>query len=291
MVHRSRLNRREFIRTAAGAGVGAALAAMQNRRVFAMPSLDTSAAERLGWRLGAQAYTFRMLSFYETVDLCAGMGIRTIEMYPGQRLSPEKPDVTTSIALPRQVRDEIKAKLREAGVGLVCFGVTGANRETFEFAKEMGIEVLTTETMPTDDLDRMCREYGVRMALHNHPNTWLPDEVLAACKGRSPMIGACADTGHWMRRGLNPIEQLKKLQGRIVSVHFKDLNEFGNGHDVPWGTGAGDARGMLAELARQKFRGVFSIEYEHGSLEDLKVNVPKCVAFFHAVAAELSGRA
>jgi len=256
-----------------------------------MPSLDAAAAERLGWRLGVQAYTFRMLSFYETVDLCAGMGIRTIEMYPGQHLSPDRPTVKTGASLPADLREEVKAKLAEAGVALACFGVTATSPETLAFAKDMGIEVLTTETKPTDDLDRMCQEVGVKMALHNHPNSWPPDEVLAACEGRSPMIGACADTGHWMRRGLHPIEQLKKLQGRIVSLHFKDLNEFGKGHDVPWGTGAGDARAMLAELARRKFRGVFSIEYESGSLEELKVNVPKCAAFFHATAAELAGPA
>jgi hypothetical protein len=51
--------------------------------------------------------------------------------------------------------------------------------------------------------------------------------------------GACADTGRWMRSELNPVEQLKKLEGRIISFHFKDLNKFGGGaHDVPWGTTA-----------------------------------------------------
>ena len=61
---------------------------------------------------------------------------------------------------------------------------------------------------------------------------------MKVCKDRSKRIGACADTGHWLRSGLNPLECLKKLEGRIISLHFKDLNEKGpSAHDVPWETG------------------------------------------------------
>jgi sugar phosphate isomerase/epimerase len=281
------VSRRNFLRRTAAAGVGAALASLHDGRAFAMPSLDAAAAERLGWRLGVQAYTFRMLSFYETVDLCAGMGIRTIEMYPGQHLSPDRPTVKTGASLPADLREEVKAKLAEAGVALACFGVTATSPETLAFAKDMGIEVLTTETKPTDDLDRMCQEVGVKMALHNHPNSWPPDEVLAACEGRSPMIGACADTGHWMRSGINPIEALKKLEGRIISFHFKDLDKLGAGaHDVPWGTGVGDVKGMLTEIHRQGIKAVFSIEYEYNWVNSLP-DMAQCVAYFDKIAAEL----
>jgi hypothetical protein len=116
--------------------------------------------------------------------------------------------------------------------------------------------------------------------------------VLKVCKGRSPRIGACADTGHWMRSGINPLEAVKKLgaQKRIISLHFKDLNEFGNpkAHDVIWGTGLANAKAILAELARQDFKGVFSIEYEYNWLESMP-EIAGCVAFFRKTAAELSG--
>ena len=40
------------------------------------------------------------------------------------------------------------------------------------------------------------------------------------------MIGSCSDTGHWMRSDINPIEALQALgsKGRIISLHFKDLD-------------------------------------------------------------------
>ena len=92
---------------------------------------------------------------------------------------------------------------------------------------------------------------------------WNPDTVLRLCKGRSKRIGACCDTGHWLRSGLNPFECLKKLEGRIINFHFKDLNRAGpDARDVPWGTGVSDVKGMLTEVRRQGIKAIFLIEYE-----------------------------
>jgi sugar phosphate isomerase/epimerase len=77
---------------------------------------------------------------------------------------------------------------------------------------------------------------------------------------------------------------VKKLQGRIISLHFKDVK---GGADVPWGEGDSDARGQLAELKRQGFKGVLAIEYESAIDEDMS-QIAKCVAFFNQVAAELA---
>ena len=113
--------------------------------------------------------------------------------------------------------------------------------------------------------------------------------MLAACKDRCKLIGSCGDTGHWMRAGYVPIDTLKKLEGRVMHLHFKDLDESGRkGHDVPWGTGKADAKGMMQELKRQGYKGYFSIEYEHGSLDDLAKTVPLCIEFFDKTAAELA---
>ena len=58
--------------------------------------------------------------------------------------------------------------------------------------------------------------------------------------------------------------EMKKLEGRIISFHFKDLNKMGAGaHDVIWGTGINNVKGMLTEVHRQGIKAVFSIEYEH----------------------------
>jgi sugar phosphate isomerase/epimerase len=162
-------------------------------------------------------------------------------------------------------------------------------RATFEWAKKMGIGVLVTETTPNEIHDRLTQEFNIRVALHNHPATWPPDKVLAACKDRGKLIGSCSDTGHWMRAEFVPVDSFKKLEGRVMHSHFKDLNEFGKkAHDVPWGTGHADVPKMLAELKRQGYKGYLSIEYEFGDLKHLDENLPKCVAFFDKTVAELA---
>lgn len=89
-----------------------------------------------------------------------------------------------------------------------------------------------------------------------------------------------------MRSGLDPVECLQKLDGRIVSFHFKDLNKKGKGaHDVPWGTGVANVPALLAEMKRQGFQGPVSIEYEHNWLESLP-EIGQCVINFHAMTTE-----
>jgi len=254
------------------------------------------------WRLGMQAYSFNRFSFYEAVDKNKTLGMDTIEAYPGQRLSDQHGDAKFHHTMSPALMQEVKQMLKAKGVTLVNYGVVGLPnkeaecRKVFGFAKKMGIKTIVSE--PPEDafdlIDRLCQEYEIAVAIHNHPKPshyWNPDTVLKVCEGRSKWIGACADTGHWTRSGVDPLKAIKKLGAakRIISLHFKDLNEFGvrNAHDLPWGTGVSQARAILAELDRQKFKGVFSIEYEHNWLNSMP-EIKKCVAFFRKTQAELS---
>jgi sugar phosphate isomerase/epimerase len=258
---------------------------------------DDAAAEQLGWKLGSQAYTFRALSFFETLDKLHELGIQYVEMFPGQSLKPGV-KTKTGPGLTEGEVTEMQAKLKASGVKLVSFGVAAipdqteaAARKHFEWAKKLGIEVLVTETVPTPMLDKLSQEYGIQIALHNHPATWPPDKVLAACAGLGKNVGACADTGHWPRAGLVPLAQLKKLEGRIIELHFKDVTPGPGGYhgylDQPWGTGQGDVKAMLAELKRQGFRGYFQIEYERGTVPELMRDIAACIAYFDQAAAAL----
>jgi sugar phosphate isomerase/epimerase len=254
---------------------------------------DDSASEKLGIKLSMQCWTLRSLTFFEAADKAAGLGVKYLEMYPGQTLKPDSKE-KVSRNMSDETIAEVKKKLADTGMKLVAYGVDSVPtdekgaRKVFEWAKTMGIEVLVTETTPNEIHDKLCNEYKIKMALHNHPKTWPPDKILATCKDRSKLIGSCSDTGHWMRDDLIPVDMLKKLEGRVLHSHFKDLNEFGNAHDVPWGTGRGNAKGMLEELKRQRFKGYLSVEYEYGNLEHLEANLPKCVEFFDKTMAELA---
>jgi len=247
------------------------------------------------WKLGTQAWSFNRYTFYEAVEKTAALGLSYIEAFPGQPLAKNRPEIGNfHHDMSAAAREEVKARLAQAGVKLVNYGVVGlANdegqcRRVFDFAREMGIETIVSEPEPAafDIIDRLCREYSINVAIHNHPRPsryWNPQTVLEACRGRSSYIGACADTGHWMRSGIDPVEALRKLQGRIISLHFKDIDQ---GHDVVWGTGQCGVGAMLTELARQDFRGVFSIEYEYNWANSMP-DIAGCIDYFDEVALSL----
>ena len=253
------------------------------------------------WRLAMQVYTFNRYTLFEALDKCKELGIKYVELYPGQKLSADHGNVRFSHDTPEKYRAIVKAKLAEYGQKAVCYGVVGlgkdekANRKVFDFAKDMGIETINSEP-PVDALpaiDKLAQEYGINVGIHNHPKPskyWDCKVVLKAIQGLSKRVGSNADTGHWMRSGICPLEAVKLLKGRIVSSHFKDLNKMGRSgeHDVPWGTGKGKTRAILEELKKQGYTGVFSIEYEHNWTSNMP-ELAKCVAWFNKTTQEIYG--
>jgi sugar phosphate isomerase/epimerase len=257
---------------------------------------DDSAAEKLGWKLATQAWTFRDRTAFEAIETAQRLGLKYIELYPGQALSKDQPKAQVGPDLSQEQRAELRRKLAASGVMVVAFGVVNpgsdeaAVRRIFDFARDMGIRTITCEPADKaawDVVEKLANEYSIDAACHNHPKPskyWNPDTVLEAINGRGPRVGACADVGHWPRSGLTPVDCLKKYQGQIKSLHFKDIR---NNLDQPWGTGDSDARAMLKELRRQGFQGVISLEYESGSGKEVEENAALCIDFFDEVAREI----
>lgn len=247
-----------------------------------------------GFATGCQAWTFNRFSVFEAIEKTAEAGGEVIELYPGQRLSKEQPDVKFDHNAPAEVVEKVKAKLSAAGVKAVNYGVVNVPkdeadaRKVFELAKALGLYAVTTESVDAiDTIEKLAKEYDIRVGIHNHPRrendasykVWDPKYVLSVVKDRDPRIGAAADTGHWVRSGLDPVECLKILKGRVVSSHLKDLNVKAlAGHDVPYGTGVSNIKGILDELNRQKFAGNISVEYEH-NWENNVAEVAQCIGF------------
>lgn len=261
------------------------------------PVAGAKAQKEPQWKLGIQAWTYNRVTLFEAIDKAKAAGVKYIEAYPGQTVGPKNKDLKFDVGLSEEGRKLVKEKLKQEGVTLVNFGVVGLGddeksaRKVFEFAKDMGIQTIVSEPgkKMMDVLDKLTEEFKINVAIHNHPKPshyWNADTVLDAVKGHSKRIGACADTGHWVRSGLDPVECLKKLEGRIISLHFKDLNEKSkDAHDVPYGAGVCNVKAMMAELKRQGFSGVFSIEYEYHQ-DNPTPEVKECVEAFHKLAKE-----
>jgi len=251
--------------------------------------------------LGCQAYTFNRFSVFEAIEKTAQAGGRVIEFFPGQKLSPDQAEVKWDHNATDDVIEKVKAKLAQHHIKAVNYGVVGIPkdeaqaRKIFEFAKKLGLYGVTTESVDAiDTIEKLVKEYDIRVGFHDHPKRandpgykmWDPNYVLSVVKERDHRIGSCADTGHWVRSGLKPVECLRILKGRIISSHLKDLNEFGKheAHDLPYGTGVSDVPAILDELKRQHFEGNISVEYEY-KWEDSVPDVAQCVGFVRGYEA------
>ncbi|MBM4108633.1 MAG: sugar phosphate isomerase/epimerase [Phycisphaerae bacterium] len=287
---------------AAGAGVVAGAPPRLARAMVraALGPRDDTAAERLGWRLGCQAWTFRDRTCIEAVETAGRLGLRTIELYPGQALAPNDAS-KVGPGLGAGAVERLRGTLDRAGVRAACFGVTEPSADEKEarahlgFCARLGIETMTCEPEPGAwaMLARLAEETGVRLACHNHPRPsryWEPEAVLRAIKDLGSRVGFCADVGHWLRSGLTPVECLERCEGRLVSLHLKDtlVRSETDKPDVVFGTGGCGMEAMLGELKRQGFRGVLSIEYETGSGATLEREVAESIRVFDAVAARLA---
>jgi len=254
------------------------------------------------WRLGIQFWTFHKFTFAEAVEKAKTLGLKYVEGFAGQPLSPNQPDLKVDPDNPSiEVMDQIKRMLLEAGLHMPTLYVGTFNadearsRRVFEYAKAMGIETIVSEPEfeSFSSLDRLTQEFAINVAVHNHaePSRYAdPRTVLEHIGKCNPRIGACPDVGHWGRSGLDTVEGLKLLAGRILCIHMKDVEGANTADkeadDVLWGQGTADIRGVLSELHRQNFTGPITIEYEK-NWENNVPDVTECMAFYKKVYKEL----
>jgi sugar phosphate isomerase/epimerase len=284
-------DRRDFLRATGAAGIGLGLTGLGGSSLLAaVRAAGAPNAEKLGWRLGCQAWTFHRSTLFDAIEKTASLGLKYIETYVGQRLSEDHPAVEFRSNLPANLRTLVKKKAADSGVKLLSHcDVDGPPQELLQFCKDLGMEMLIAEP-PKDALDafeKLCKEYAIPLALTNHPKPALysnPDTVLKACNGRSQWIGASGDIGHWVREGYNPSECMHKLEPRLLQFHFRDMNRYGGeAMDVPLGTGMCNIKEILARLHHKRIKPIFMLEYKDSySLPQLA----QSIKFFDNVAAE-----
>ena len=259
---------------------------------------DTAArsGSTAGFKIGVQMWTFRMFSLADALNKVDSAGVKNIEAYFGQELGGGMKGVFGT-EMSADTRAKLKQLLQSKGIQIVALGVISPQdstewRKAFDLAKEFGLSYITAEPNKKhwDMIDKMAGEYGIKIAIHDHPNPSpyaSPDSVLQAMQGH-PNIGACADVGHWARNGLDPVASLKKLEGHVYGVHLKDVVKFDDTQaaDTVVGKGVIDMPAVFAELKRQNFNGMMSIEHESNWYHNLP-DVIATVKFYNDQVAKL----
>ncbi|MBN2505521.1 MAG: ThuA domain-containing protein [Verrucomicrobia bacterium] len=259
------------------------------------------AQEKLGWRLGIEAYTFHKFTLFEAIDKTAQLGLPFMGGLSFQKVSQDIPKNFEPGLTDDELR-RIRLKLDAAGVRMLTYyyhdipGNEAAARKIFEFGCKIGIETFMSEPAPAalDGIGALADEYGINVALHNHdrnasPVYWHPDHIAKLCEGRTRRLGACADVGYWLRAGIDPIAGVRALKDRLLTLQMHDLHAPGpDGHDVPWGTGAGRAEALIREVHRLGIRPtLWGLEYSHNWLESMP-SIAQSIAFFNRVSLELA---
>jgi sugar phosphate isomerase/epimerase len=248
------------------------------------------------WKIGVQMWTFKIFTFAEALDKVDSAGVKYIEAFWGQPLGGGLKD-SFGIKMSDESKARLKQMLQEKGISIVAMGVISPGtrdewKKSFDLAKEFGLSYITAEPHKDqwDMVDSMAGAYGIKVAIHDHPKPnvyWSPDSVLAAINGH-PNIGSCADIGHWTRNGVNPVDALKKLEGHVYGVHFKDVKKFDDtkSEDTIVGKGVIDFPSIFQELKRQHFSGMFSIEHESNWYHSVP-DVIETVKFYNKQVAKL----
>ncbi|GGG96694.1 hypothetical protein GCM10007415_34920 [Parapedobacter pyrenivorans] len=249
------------------------------------------------WKMAILAYTFRNHTFFDAVDKASALGIRYIGGYPGQPIGGGV-EGTMSPTMDEDQRRKVLDYLASKYVKLMDFGVISPESEQewtalFDFAKAMGVENIVSEPNPQylDRVSALCDRYQINVVIHNHasPSTyWNPDTLMSLIEGKSERMGVCADVGHWVRSGLDPVMGLQTVRGRLMQLHFKDVSLAGpDAEDVVWGTGVSKVEAMLAELVDQGFSGFLSVEYERNPADNMQ-EIRESLQFYEDALARVT---
>lgn len=256
-------------------------------------------AEKMGWNLAIQTFTFYPTDLCTVIDKSLELGVKYLEVFPGQKIGGKWGDKKFDYNLDASACKELLEYTKRKGVKIVGTGVfvPGKSDEwerEFAFAKSMKLDYISCEPALEDWnlVERLAKKTGIKISVHNHPQPseyWTPMNLLNAINHRSKLLGSCADVGHWLRCGLMPLECMRVLDGRIVSLHFKDIvdgDDFESMHDTIWGEGIIKMPSLLRELKRQKFKGWFVIEYEY-RVGDLMGAIKKSIENFNRMVEEM----
>ncbi|MEO6330304.1 MAG: sugar phosphate isomerase/epimerase [Ginsengibacter sp.] len=217
------------------------------------------------FKIGIASYTFRKLSVEDTIKAIQRLNLHYVSIK----------DFHLALTSTTAERKAVIQKFTEAGITpLSCGNITMQNDETdirraFDYARDCNMSAIVCSPHPDSMalLDKMVKEYDIKIAIHNHgpedkrfPS---PYDVYKAVAGFDKRLGLCIDVGHTARAKVNPAEAIIKCSDRLYDLHIKDINTTEpNGTTIEAGRGVLDLPAILHSLQKIRYSHLVSIEYE-----------------------------
>jgi inosose dehydratase len=224
-------------------------------------------------RIGVATYTLRLWKIDETISLLQKLGIEYASLKDAHLPRTSSPDELRAIV----------ARFRAAGITPLSVGNVGLKndeadiRSALEYARNSGIGTMVcappVEALPL--LDKLVKEYDIRLAIHNHgpedkhfPTPYAAYELI---KKLDPRLGLCVDVGHCARGGKDPARAISDCRSRERSGRAKEV-----------GRGILDIPSILRALEKIKFQGNVGFEYEKDE-KDPSLGLAESVGYVRGV--------
>jgi len=244
------------------------------RSVARVPS-----AAKVPFRLGIARWTLHAVGLEKSLEILKQIECPCLSLLEG----------TLPLDASVEAIAAYKAKVAAFGVEVDTMGPDDFTteeeaRRIFEFAKRFGFRTISLlplehkmidgqdqrveSAAAMDVLEKLVKEYDIRVAIHNHgpdmPYLYpTADAIWKHIEKRDARIGFCLDVGHEARGGGDPVASIRKYGSRIYDVHIKNIKV----HPVcnialPGPRGELDIPRILQALVDVGYAGVCHIEYE-----------------------------
>lgn len=152
--------------------------------------------------------------------------------------------------------------LKETGLEPVAYAGR-LRRQTLEVCRWLGIPHVDggIGEMKPDEATALCREFGIRFNVENHPEKSAA-EILAKVGGGNEWLGVCIDTGWLGTQGASGPETIRACGSFVRHTHIKDVRAVGAHETCLLGDGIADPAGCIETLRAIGYTGWYSWEDE-----------------------------
>ena len=259
----SRLSRRGFLQASIA---GSSFLAAANWPGMVQAAVKKPEREPChGLKLGLTSYTLRKFTLDEAIAMTVDADVKYISLK----------DVHLPLNSSTEQRKEAHAKIEAAGLRLMGGGVIYLKnneqeiRNAFQYATDarMATMICSPEPDALDTVEKLAKEFQVRVAIHNHGATDKkypsPLDVLRLIKERDPLMGICMDVGHTVVIDQDPIPIIEECASRLYDFHIKDVTRPDReAKTVEVGRGIIDIVAVLRTLVKINFGYHLALEYE-----------------------------
>ncbi len=285
MSRNASVSRRELL--IAGAGLAAA-----GRASGATPFDPGGSDTWHGLKLSVASYTFHAYTLDQTLKFLVRTGLQYVSIKDVHLPFNTTPDQRRAIA----------QRFKDAGITPLSCGNVGMKNEeadirrAFEYAKDIGLPTIVCAPQPESVpiLDRMVKEYDIRLAIHNHgpedKHFPTPESIWSVVKRYDKRIGLCIDVGHAARAGADPAADILRYRERVYDMHFKDIAELTpHAAAIEVGRGVLNIQAMLESLIKIRYTHLVSFEYEKNDPEPI-TGLMESMGYVRGVLHGLKGR-